>query len=157
MTFWSFFLFRFFLSSCLQLSSALLYRPWRMATPSVLQTFSRLRYKNTPGPKPGLMNILDHLEEKRLCFWLRRVELHFKSELKLFSLYWIQITQIPEIRPWLLSTWCQNILMKSAAFSQLCGFFVLKSQSSAIWQDSRTAEQSTNASAMDRGAEELCT
>lgn len=120
--------------------------PWKMATPSVLQTFSRLHCKNTPGPKPELMSILDHLEEERLFFWLRIIELHFKSESKLlFSLYWIQITQIPEVCPWLLSTWCQNFLMKSETFSQLCEFFVLKSKSSAIWQVSRTAEQSTDA------------
>lgn len=42
--------------------------PWRMATPSVLQTFSRLHFRNTPGPKPELMSILDHLEEERLFF-----------------------------------------------------------------------------------------
>lgn len=42
--------------------------PWRMATPSVLQTFIRLHYKNTPGPTPELMSILDHLEEERLFF-----------------------------------------------------------------------------------------
>lgn len=127
--------------------------PWRMATPSVLQTSSRLHYKNTPGPKPELMSILDHLEEERLFFWLRIIELHFKSESKLlFSLHWIQITQIPEIHPWLFSTWCQNILMKSETCSQLCEFSVLKSKSSAIWQDSRTAEQSTDASAVDSEA-----
>lgn len=69
-TFWSFLLTEFLflpVSNSALLSST---APWRMATPSVLQNFSRLCYKNTPGPKPELMNILDHLEEERLFFGL---------------------------------------------------------------------------------------
>lgn len=92
-TFWTFLLIQLFLfppvSKLALLSST---APWRMATLSVLQTFSRLHYENTLGPKPELISILDHLEEERIFFWLWVIELHFKSESKLlFSLYLVQI------------------------------------------------------------------
>lgn len=110
--------------------------------PTSLQKYPRTKARANEHLRP--------FGRRKAIFWLRIIELHFKSESKLlFSLYWIQITEIPEVCPWLLSTWCQNILMKSETFSQLCEFFVLKSKSSAIWQDSRTAEQSTDAPAVD--------
>lgn len=51
------------LSSLARFSSQV---PWRMVTPSVLQTLSWLHYKNTTGLMPDLMSILDHLEEERI-------------------------------------------------------------------------------------------
>lgn len=108
--------------------------PGRMAAPSVLQTVSRLHYKNTPGPKPELMSILDHLEEERIFLALDNwTSLQIRIEAIIFSVLspnhsnsWNSSTFIVYLMP--------NVLMKSEIFSQFCEFFVLKCKSSATWQ-----------------------
>lgn len=153
MTFWSFlhieFLFLAISNSAL-LSSNSLMKGGSSICPANFQPTSSQKYLRT---KARANEHLRPLGRRKAVFWLRII--NFTSNQNL-SCYFLcteskSLTILKYVHGYCLPD-AKIILMKSETFSQLYESFVLKSQSSAIWQDSRAAEKTTNASAVERAA-----